>query len=112
MQTIVEIPKTEEQIRWVWGMGFKSTEQEIVQVVIKLPEDTYKDIIKNGFIYDEDNEVVTYAIKNGTPIPDNATNGDVIKAIFKPNWIRRMDDVVREEYEFDADWWNAPYERG
>ena len=45
-------------------------------------------------------------------IPDNATNGEVIKAMFEPNWIRRMDDVVREEYEFDADWWKAPYQKG
>ena len=28
MQTIVEIPKTEEQLRSVWGMGFKPIEQE------------------------------------------------------------------------------------
>ena len=40
-----------------------------IELVIKVPEDTYKDIIKNGFIYDEDNEVVTHAIKNGTPLP-------------------------------------------
>lgn len=40
-----------------------------MKIVIKIPEDTYKDIIKNGFIYDEDNEVVTHAIKNGTPLP-------------------------------------------
>lgn len=40
-----------------------------VEIVIKIPEDTYKDIIKNGFIYDEDNEVITHAIKNNTPLP-------------------------------------------
>ena len=40
-----------------------------IELVIKVPEDTYKDIIKNGFIYDEDNEVVTHAIMNGTPLP-------------------------------------------
>ncbi len=32
MQTIVEIPKTEEQLRRAWGMGFKSIEQETVQI--------------------------------------------------------------------------------
>ena len=41
-----------------------------MEIVIKISEDTYKDIIKNGFIYDEDNEVVTHAIKNGTPLPE------------------------------------------
>ena len=56
--------------------------------------------------------VVEKMIASGTPLPDNATNGDVIKALFKPNWIRRMDDVVREEYEFNKDWWNSPYQKG
>lgn len=40
-----------------------------MQIVIDVPEETYQDILKNGFIYDEDNEVVTHAIKNGTPLP-------------------------------------------
>ena len=40
-----------------------------IELVIKISKDTYKDIIKNGFIYDEDNEVITHAIKNGTPLP-------------------------------------------
>lgn len=43
-------------------------------------------------------------IKNGTPIPGNATNGDVIKALF-PN----EHDF---ETDFDEDWWNAPYQKG
>ena len=38
-----------------------------MQIVIDVPEETYQDILKNGFMYDEDNEVVTHAIKNGTP---------------------------------------------
>ena len=40
-----------------------------MELVIKIPEDVYKNIIENGFIYDEDNEIVTYVIKNGTPLP-------------------------------------------
>lgn len=40
-----------------------------MQIVINIDEDTYKDIIKNGFIYDEDNKIVSYAIKNSTPLP-------------------------------------------
>ena len=119
MQTIVEIPKTEEQIRSVWGMGYKPTEQETVQVVIKLPEDTYRDIIKNGFIYDEDNEIVTHVIKNGTLIPDNATNGDVLKMMF-PNadieihniTVYVIFDMRSNVISFDLKWWNAPYTKG
>ena len=52
------------------------------------------------------------AVAKGTPIPNNATNGDVIKALFEPKCIRRIDDVVREEYEFDEVWWNALYQKG
>ena len=52
------------------------------------------------------------AINNGTPIPDNATNGEVLKIMFKPNRITRTDDVVREEYEFNEVWWNASYQKG
>ena len=40
-----------------------------IELLIKISEDTYKDIIENGFIYDEDNEEVTDVIKNGTILP-------------------------------------------
>ncbi len=40
-----------------------------IELVIRLYENTYDDIIKNGFVYDEANEEVTHAIKNGTPLP-------------------------------------------
>ena len=43
-------------------------------------------------------------------IPDNATNGDVIKALFKPNHVERTDDnVIVENYDFNKEWWNSPY---
>ena len=92
-----------------------------IELVIKVSEDTYKDIIENGFIYDEDNEVVTYAIKNGTPIPDNATNGDVIKALYPDakydtyfDFIAMITHTERTVFmsRFDRDWWNAPYQKG
>ena len=48
---------------------------------------------------------------NAIVIPDNATNGDVIKALF-PN-----EELFEQGYastyygcmRFDTDWWNAPY---
>ena len=43
-------------------------------------------------------------------ISDNATNGDVIRALFKPNYVKKTDDnVIVENYDFNKDWWNAPY---
>lgn len=80
-----------------------------MKIVIEIDEDVYKKIVADKYaIYDK----MFYSIKNGTPIPDNATNGEVLKTMFKPNRITRTDDVVREEYEFDEVWWNAPYQKG
>lgn len=52
-------------------------------------------------------------------IPDNATNGDVIKAMFPNLKITKMNDsvsVMGEYYEFNNfypfDFWNAPYQKG
>ena len=43
-------------------------------------------------------------------ISDNATNGDVIQALFKPTHIKKTDDnIIVENYDFNKDWWNAPY---
>lgn len=47
-----------------------------MQIVIDLPEETYRDVVKNGFIYDEDNEVISHSIINGTPLPEG--HGDLI----------------------------------
>lgn len=52
-------------------------------------------------------------------LPDNATNGDVIKTLFQNLKITTMDDTVSvmgEHYEFNnfypLDFWNAPYQKG
>ena len=54
-------------------------------------------------------------LKNAIPIPDNATNGDVIKAMFPTYDIEIEGNYVTcwiDEYKwigFNGDWWNAPY---
>lgn len=51
-------------------------------------------------------------VENVILIKSGATNGDVMKAIFKPNRITRVDDdIVHIDYDFTSEWWNAPYER-
>lgn len=53
-------------------------------------------------------------------IPDNATNGDVIKALFPNSRVdiscARAFFYIREDLKrfvtFDIDWWNAPYQEG
>lgn len=50
-------------------------------------------------------------------LPENATNGDMIKAIFSNAWISNYIDFDNKctlyigdyELEVDIDWWNAPY---
>lgn len=74
-----------------------------MKLIIEIPDHIYEMVTNTGTFgcYRFDTRK---AIKNGTPIPDNATNGDVIKALF-PN----EHDF---ETDFDEDWWNAPYQKG
>ena len=56
---------------------------------------------------------ISVAIKNGTPIPDNATNGDVLISLY-PNLKYtiqngRVVTTIGVASSFDLDWWNAPY---
>jgi len=83
-----------------------------MKIIIEISDEVYQHMMGNDLLQSVHGKICYKAVQNGTPIPDNATNGDVIKALFEPNWIRRMDDVVREEYEFDEVWWNSPYQKG
>lgn len=76
---------------------------------------------------DEISRVVSKAIKTleepktGITIPDNATNGDVIKLLFSKATYFNEDSSCAtmkvnmgelDEYvDFYIDWWNAPYKR-
>ena len=53
--------------------------------------------------------------------PRNATNGDMIKAMFPNAWKSDFIDIAnhstlyvddKHELEVDIDWWNAPYKGG
>ena len=53
-------------------------------------------------------------IAQAIPIPDNATNGEVLKALF-PNIEEQMIRIIMEHgtsalYIGEDIWWNAPYE--
>ena len=52
--------------------------------------------------------IMIMAIANGIPIPDNATNGDVVKAIFSNTFDNFCE---RTTWEWNR-WWNAPYQKG
>lgn len=78
-----------------------------MRLIIDISEEIKSVIDKNGT-----NEIVAetlwQAVKNGTPIPDNATNGDVIKILFSDF----MYTPWKEWLMIDLPWWNAPYQKG
>ena len=76
---------------------------------------------KEGMDYADKSPLKTF---NFVEIPDNATNGDVIKAIFPKAEFYDMAFTVHAttkvtsngvkggiSYDFWKDWWNAPYKR-
>lgn len=86
-----------------------------MKLIIDIPEDTVKEIKDNAMfaepIASQIKWDVTGAIVNGTPIPDNATNGNsVIKIFF--DGIVRINSRKNVSVEFNKNWWNAPYQKG
>ena len=93
-----------------------------MKLIIDIPDNTYANIQEHkrhtGFTILD----LIKAIRHGTPIPDNATNGDVIKTMFDTTEEHfydedRMVDVYGldrsdDPSTFYADWWNAPYRKG
>lgn len=87
-----------------------------MKLIIDIDKDDYE-YMKNGYV---PSTFKTFSvIKNGTPIPDNATNGEVIKTIFPSGKIWKSDsymclliDGQGDAQMFDVDWWNSPYQKG
>ena len=89
-----------------------------MRVIIDIPKDSYKATICENMTPPDVKNVVV-GIKNGIQIPDNATNGDVIKALFPSERdehsmtpIHLMYDGLDFVKEFRREWWNAPYKEG
>ena len=82
-----------------------------MKLIIDIPEEVYKNIMNDHGV--SPYGMVFHSIQNGTPIPDNATNMEVIRAVFKPNHVERTDDnTIVENYDFNKEWLNAPYQKG
>ena len=74
------------------------------------------DAFKRTFKSESLEKALDLAIESLKLIPDNATNGEVIKAVF-PKWEQLngnsvwlngdLDDYTHVAYT--TDWWNAPY---
>lgn len=98
-----------------------------MRLIIDIPEDVYTRLFDNGI---KDNEITTddicemaRVLRLGIPIPDNATNGDVIKVMFPQAYISKDINSYVVEIEYDGgdsafsrtypiDWWNSPYQKG
>ena len=96
-----------------------------MNVLIKISDEIYRHA-KEGSEDSNDEWDTMRAVANGILIPDNATNGDVIKAMFpnlkykytvideytnEPTFVMLIDeDIILTN--FSMDWWNALYQRG
>ena len=80
-----------------------------MKLIIDIPEREYKVICENNYVaVCACPNLLSNAIKNGTPIPDNATNGDVEKALF-PDC-----DETGVQYELTKNcngWLDKPYQK-
>ena len=87
-----------------------------MKLIIDLPDEV-KTLFDNADISDlrdfyDFNSTIGKAIKNGTPLPSNPTNGEMLMALF-PNGNFSLgigdDNVLMYFQTFDNEWWNAPY---
>ena len=94
-----------------------------MKLIVDIPEkieEYIKDYIPIGagdnvFCYPDE---IVRMIQNGTPIPDNATNGDVMQMMFPKGVTAKFATFMRFVVGEDAyincayDWWNALYKAG
>jgi hypothetical protein len=72
------------------------------KVIISVPNLSNQQNIVNGSLA---SALIIKAYKNGIFIPKNATNGEIIQALF-PNIDKAFSNVIDLSL-----WWNAPYKK-
>lgn len=89
------------------------------KIVIEIDDKTFGRIFHRDCIGQEYDYEVTRAIVNGIKLPDNATNGDVIKALFPDikvygcsGYAHSSDKSSVLLEHMSSDWWNASYKAG
>lgn len=70
--------------------------------IISVPTLSNKENITNGSLA---SALIVKAFKEATFLPNNATNGDIIKALFP-----KIDDNFSNIIDLRL-WWNAPYKK-
>jgi len=81
-----------------------------MKLIIDISKEMYNNInkIQNGSIGAKQ---VLNAIKNGTPIPDNATNEDIINTMFDMDMAYNIRCYVKN-YMLMGEWLDASYQKG
>ena len=90
-----------------------------IELVIKISEKDYKSLNRyiNFNLEYEDGRILS-AVKQGVVLPENLTNGDMIKAMFPNQDSDAVDSVALLGLDgyvlstFPKSWWNSPYKRG
>ena len=81
-----------------------------MKLIVDIDENVYTRLFDNGRPMDiADGIVINRAIRNGTPIPDNDTNGNSVIKMFCKG-IVRISSRKNVSVEFNKNWWNAPYQ--
>ena len=84
-----------------------------MKLIIDISKEVYKNIQKRSAEIQAEGFSLENSVLNGTPIPEDATNGDVIKAMFPNAKIIKMFGFKLFQYyknvRFDDAWWNTPY---
>ena len=81
-----------------------------MRIMIDIPEEDYYRIA-SGFGQEEDALLLEKIFKNGTPIPDNATNKDTFFDVFGMDGWKRLIKSRNSAEEMNK-WLNEPYQKG
>lgn len=112
---IIEVPDKELGIEI--GDKFENFFNRIcAEITVRL---NHSDELVCGTLEYETATMLRKSFQNGVLLPTNATNGDVIKALFPNVAICEVNPVEMDAHigngvhfvtQFDKEWWNAPYE--
>lgn len=86
-----------------------------MELIIKIPRTIYRGISNANNAGKEDNTllgILYKAVANGQPLPENATNGDLVKALFPNQHVSVFSDGhghKRISVKFTETEWKAPY---
>ena len=76
-----------------------------VKLIIEIP--------KYYLEHPQDYTCLAECVRRGTPIPDNATNGDILKTLIPMDCYGDEAEKFYGYIEWNCSkWWNAPYQKG